>query len=106
MRLSGILLNGSLYVILETGSLTSEPRGYVVKPGDEVEGIKVLKIERYRENDQLVTRALLRLPGPEREERYVYLRTGAPPPDTGQNAGGMGGAPGDGSGGGGATGGS
>lgn len=99
MRLSGILLNGSLYVILETGSLTTEPRGYVVKPGDEVEGIKVLKIERYRENGQFVTRALLRLPGPEREERYVYLRSGAPPPlDTGQGAGDPGAMPGGGTG--------
>jgi len=80
LRLSGILLNGSLYVILEILSTdgTSLPRGYVVKPGDEVEGIRVMKIERYRENDQLVTRATVRTP--DRQEKHVYLRAGAPDP--------------------------
>lgn len=104
LRLSGILLNGSLYVILEILPLdgNSLPRGYVVKPGDEVEGVRVVKIERYREKDELITRALVRTAG---EERHVYLRPGPPPAAAGGAGGagdggaGMPGMPGDGSGG-------
>ena len=55
-RLAGIIIGDGVRALLELPS--GEQR--VVQPGDEVEGIRVLSIERFRQGDRTVTRMLVR----------------------------------------------
>lgn len=66
----------------------------VVQPGDEVDGIKILRINREFENGRPVTRMYIREGD---QERYVDLRP-APAPPAGGGEGFEGGSPGGGRG--------
>lgn len=72
-RLSGVVLGDGVYALLEIQG----PRGTlvtrVVQPGDEVDGITVLNIQRFNDGTRTVTRMLIRENG---EERSVELRAG------------------------------
>ncbi|BCM89455.1 hypothetical protein IAD21_01301 [Abditibacteriota bacterium] len=84
-RLAGIIIGDGVRALLELPS--GEQR--VVQPGDEVEGIRVLNIERFRQGDRTVSRMLIR--DTDGSQRYVELK---PSPVAQQAAGGEGGAPG------------
>jgi hypothetical protein len=83
-RLSGVVIGDGVRALLEiqgpTGTVTR-----VVQPGDEVDGITVLSIQRYKEGSNTVTRMLIRENG---EERSVDLGPSLNPPAA---AGGLGG---------------
>jgi hypothetical protein len=83
-RLSGVVIGDSVRALLEIDNGTPEARETrVVQPGDEVDGIRVLRIERYTEGGgRTRVRMVVRENG---EERYIDLRA-AP-----QQAAGMGG---------------
>lgn len=86
-RLSGVIIGDGVRALLEIQG----PQGvmtHVVQPGDEVEGVTVLNIQRFNDGTRTVTRMLIRENG---EERTVDLR--ASPNPTGQ--GGIGRPPGD-----------
>jgi hypothetical protein len=100
-RLSGVVIGDSVHALLEisqgsnnmgmggeTGAATTITR--IVQPGDEVDGIRVLRIERTTEGGRPVTRMYIVENG---EESYVDLRPA--PQATGQASGAPGtGAPG------------
>jgi hypothetical protein len=73
-RLSGVIIGEGVRALLEIqgpgGTVTR-----VVQPGDEVEGITVISIQRFNDGTRLVTRMIIRENG---EERSVDLRAGAP----------------------------
>lgn len=93
-RLSGVVIGNGVRAILEINN-GAVPKTYVVQPGDVVEGITILNIQRYNEGGTQVTRMLIRENG---GERTVDLKPG--PPRTSANGefgspeGGFGGAPG------------
>lgn len=69
-RLSGVVIGDGVRALLEIQG----PQGVVtrvVQPGDEVDGITVLNIQRYNDGTRTVTRMLIRQNG---EERTVDLR--------------------------------
>jgi hypothetical protein len=72
-RMAGLLVNDSVWAVLEVGTGTAESTSYVVKPGDTVENIRVQRIER----DKIVIRDA------ENKLKEVELRK-APPKSTGQ----------------------
>jgi hypothetical protein len=77
-RLSGVVIGDGVRALLEIQG----PNGPVtrnVQPGDEVDGITVLNIQRFQEGGRTVTRMLIRENG---EERSVELRP-SPQPMTG-----------------------
>jgi len=78
-RMAGLLVNDSVWAVLEVGTGTAESTSYVVKPGDTVENIRVQRIER----DKIVIRDA------ENKLKEVELRK-APPKTTGQGGEGMG----------------
>lgn len=87
-RLSGVVIGNGVRAVLEiSGGAT--PKSYVVQPGDVVEGITILSIQRYSEGGKQVTRMLIRENG---GERTVDLKPG--PPRTATGADGAGGFPG------------
>ena len=92
-RLSGVVIGNGVRVVLEiSGGAT--PKSYVVQPGDVVEGITILNIQRYSEGGKQVTRMLIRENG---GERTVDLKPGPPRTAVGADGtgeGGFGGAPG------------
>lgn len=79
-RLSGVVIGDGVSALLEIQGAQG-PVTHVVQPGDEVEGITVLNIQRYNDGTRTVTRMLIRENG---EERSVDLR--ASPNPTGQGA--------------------
>ncbi len=71
-RLSGVVIGDGVRALLEIQG----PRGVVtrvVQPGDEVDGVTVLNIQRFNDGTRTVTRMLIRENG---EERSVELRAG------------------------------
>ena len=92
-RLSGVVIGNGVRAVLEiSGGVT--PKSYVVQPGDVVEGITILNIQRYTEGGKQVTRMLIRENG---GERTVDLKPGPPRTAVGGELGGeggLGGAPG------------
>jgi hypothetical protein len=107
-RLAGVVIGDGVRALLEiqvtdtatgggesgaAGAATSIVR--VVQPGDEVDGIKILKISREYENGKQITRMYIREGG---EDRYVDLRQ-APTPPAAAAGGGEGFSSGSGSGG-------
>lgn len=73
-RLSGVVIADGVRAILETQG-PAGPVSRVVQPGDEVDGITILNIQRFNDGTKTVTRMLIRENG---EERTVELRAGAP----------------------------
>lgn len=78
-RLSGVVIADGVRAILEIQG-PNGPVSRVVQPGDEVEGITILNIQRFNDGTRTVTRMLIRENG---EERTVELRAGAPQDQTG-----------------------
>ena len=94
-RLSGVIIGDSVRALLEitTGDAAGQGGGEgggggadagaaativrVVQPGDEVDGIKILRIERVYEGGRQITRMFVREGN---EERYVDLRPSPTPP--------------------------
>ncbi len=72
-RLSGVVIADGVRAILEIQGPTG-PVSRVVQPGDEVDGITILNIQRFNDGTRTVTRMLIRENG---EERTVELRAGA-----------------------------
>jgi hypothetical protein len=87
-RLSGVVVANGVRALLEISS-GGELKSYVVQPGDTVEGITVLNIQRFTEGTTTTTRMLIRENG---QERYVDLKPAPQRPDAGL-AGGIPGAP-------------
>jgi hypothetical protein len=73
-RLSGVVISNGVRALLEINS-GPEPKTYIVQPGDTVEGITVLNIQRYSEGTRTITRMLVREGG---QQRYIDLKAGAP----------------------------
>lgn len=90
-RLSGVVIADGVRAILEIQG-PAGPISRVVQPGDEVEGITVLNIQRFNDGTRTVTRMLIRENG---EERTVELRAGVPiaPPGGAPGTGGFEGVP-------------
>ncbi|PQV64906.1 hypothetical protein B1R32_103173 [Abditibacterium utsteinense] len=84
-RLSGVVIADGVRAILEIQG-PAGPISHVVQPGDEVDGITILNIQRFNDGTRTVTRMLIRENG---EERTVELRAG--PPQTQSGFGGIGG---------------
>ena len=84
-RISGVIIGDSVRALLEiSDGETTTTR--IVQPGDEVDGIRILRIERVTEGNRTITRAIIRENG---EERSVPLK--AAPRDANAGAGGIGG---------------
>lgn len=81
-RLAGVIIGDGVRALLELPS--GEQR--VVQPGDEVEGIRVLNIERFQQGDHTVTRMLVR--DTDGSQKFVELK----PSSQAQAATGEGGA--------------
>jgi len=82
-RLAGVIIGDGVHALLEitaNGQVTTQ----VVQPGDEVNGVRVLSIERFRDGERTVTRMLVR--DTNGTQQYVELKPSAQPP-----AGGVGG---------------
>ena len=89
-RLSGVVIGNGVRAVLEiSGGVT--PKSYVVQPGDVVEGITILNIQRFSEGGKQVTRMLIRENG---GERTVDLKPGPPRTAVGADGTGLGGFPG------------
>ena len=69
-RLSGVIIADGVRALLEIQG-PGGPVTRVVQPGDEVDGITVLSIQRFNDGTRTVTRMLIRENG---EERSVELR--------------------------------
>ncbi len=100
-RLSGVVIGDSVRALLETDTGTgADPTGMggvttrqarIVQPGDEIDGMRVLRIERFTEGDgRNRVRMVVRENG---EERYIELRP-SPQPITGPAGGPEAGFPG------------
>jgi len=93
-RLSGVLINEAIYAILEKQvSEEVSPtgrKGYVVKPGDVIDDMQIVKIGVTREGKTWVPTMEVREPNGER--RLIFMKEAPPPPSAQQP--GMGGAPG------------
>ncbi|MBV9470431.1 MAG: hypothetical protein JO316_20475 [Abitibacteriaceae bacterium] len=92
-RVSGVVIGNTVRALIEISD-GDQVVTRVVQPGDEVEGIKILRIERVREGDRNVTRMIVR---EENEERVVELKASPNPIGGGEGGSGY---PGGGSGGG------
>lgn len=92
-RIAGVVLGDTVRALIEISD-GEQVVTRVVQPGDEIEGIRILRIERVREGDRLVTRMIVR---EDNEERRIDLR---PAPQGTGGEGGSGGYPGSGGGGG------
>lgn len=91
-RVSGVVIGNTVRALIEISD-GDQVVTRVVQPGDEVEGVRILRIERVREGDRNVTRMIIR---EENEERVVELK--ASPNPIGGGEGGSGGYPGGGGG--------
>ncbi len=72
-RLAGIIIGDGVRALLELPS--GEQR--VVQPGDEVEGIRILNIERFRQGDRTITRMLVR--DTDGSQKFVELKASSQP---------------------------
>jgi hypothetical protein len=88
-RLSGVIIGDSVRAILEISD-GENTVSRIVQPGDEVDGIRILRIERTNEGGRPVTRMFIRENG---EEHYVDLRA-APQQAAGTGEGGLAGGAG------------
>lgn len=90
-RLAGVIIGDGVHALLEItagGQITTQ----VVQPGDEVNGVRVLSIERFRDGERTITRMLVR--DTDGIQRYVELKPSAQPPaGAGAGAGGAAGGP-------------
>lgn len=88
-RISGVIIGDSVRALLEItdGDIITTR---IVQPGDEVDGIRILRIERITEGGRSITRMIIRENG---EERSVDLKA-APKDATVAGIGGVGGLPG------------
>ena len=84
-RLAGIIIGDGVRALLELPS--GEQR--VVQPGDEIEGVRVLSIERFRQGDRTVTRMLVR--DTDGSQKYVELKPSSQPQQAAGGEGGLGG---------------
>lgn len=89
-RLSGVILGDSIYALLEI-STADQTISRVVQPGDEVEGIKILRIERINDNGVQRTRMTVLEGG---QERFFDLQAAPQQAAGGAGLGGPGGAAG------------
>jgi hypothetical protein len=94
-RVAGVIIGDSVKALVEISD-GQQTITRVVQPGDEVEGMRILRIERITENDAQVTRMTVLENG---QERYFDLRPSPNPignlPGGGDGLGGMpGGMPG------------
>ncbi len=87
-RLSGVVIGDSVRALLEV-TIGDKVTTRVVQPGDEVDGIRILRLERVVEAGQTVTRLVIR---ENNQEQYVELRP-APQQQTSGVEGLMPGAP-------------
>lgn len=69
-RLSGVVIGDSVRALLEV-TIGDQVTTRVVQPGDEVDGIRILRLERVVEAGQTVTRLVVR---ENNQEQYVELR--------------------------------
>lgn len=69
-RLSGVIIGDSVRALLEV-KVGDKTTTRVVQPGDEVDGIRILRLERVVEAGQTVTRLVVR---ENNQEQYVELR--------------------------------
>ncbi len=84
-RLAGVIIGDGVRALLEITS-GDQVTTQVVQPGDEVNGIRVLNIERFREGDRTVTRMLVR--DTDGTQKYVDLKPSAQPATGAAGAGG------------------
>ncbi len=91
-RLSGVIIGDSVRALLEiSGGEGMPPTTRVVQPGDEVDGIRILRLERVSEGGRTVTRLIVR---ENNQEQYVELRAAPQQQNTGEGGLGPGGMPG------------
>jgi len=92
-RLAGVVIGDSVRALVEVTTPEGRVVSRVVQPGDEIEGIRVLRIERVDEGGQSITRMTVSQNG---REQYFTLRPSSSPRATrGLGAGaGLGGLPG------------
>lgn len=81
-RISGVIIGDSVRALLE---IEGQP-ARIVQPGDEIDGIRILRIERITQAGRPVTRLIIRENG---EERSVVLKS-APRDAAGGGVGGIG----------------
>lgn len=92
-RLSGVIIGDSVRALLEiSGGEGMPPVTRVVQPGDEVDGIRILRLERVSEGGRTVTRLIVR---ENNQEQYVELRPAPQQQNMGEGGMGPGGLPGD-----------
>jgi hypothetical protein len=90
-RLAGVVIGDGVRALLEI-TAGDQVTTQVVQPGDEVNGIRVLNIERFRDGDRTVTRMLVR--DTDGTQRFVDLKPSSQPPVGAGGLGGPGGFPG------------
>jgi hypothetical protein len=90
-RLSGVIIGDSVRALLEISSGEGLPITRVVQPGDEVDGIRILRLERVSEGGRTVTRLVVR---ENNQEQYVELRPAPQQQNMGEGGLGLGGMPG------------
>ena len=78
-RLSGVVIGDSVRALLEV-TIGDKVTTRVVQPGDEVDGIHILRLERVVEAGQTVTRLVVR---ENNQEQYVELRPSPQPQQQG-----------------------
>ena len=86
-RISGIIVGDRVSALLELTGADGQVTTRVVQPGDEVDGIQILRLERTNVNGQDATRLIVREGG---QERIVELRP-SPNPVGGNGLDGTGG---------------
>lgn len=90
-RLAGVVIGDSVRALVEVTTPTGQLVSRVVQPGDEIEGIRILRLERITEGGQSVTRMTVSQNG---REQYFTLRPSNSPRNTGGLGAGFGGLPG------------
>lgn len=86
-RLAGVVIGDSVRALVEVTTPSGQVVSRVVQPGDEIEGIRILRLERVEEGGQSVTRMTVSQNG---REQYFTLRPSSTPRGTGAAGGGFG----------------
>jgi hypothetical protein len=89
-RIAGVAIGDSVRALIEINDGT-QTITRVVQPGDEVEGMRILRVERVNEGGQQTTRMWVREAG---QDRYFDLRPSSNPVGAGGPGGFPGGPPG------------
>jgi hypothetical protein len=89
-RIAGVAIGDSVRALIEINDGT-QTITRVVQPGDEVEGMRILRVERVTEGGQQTTRMWVREAG---QDRYFDLRPSSNPVGAGGPGGPQGGFPG------------